>query len=76
MTEPLIYIVLLNYKGYTDTTACINSLRQIDYPNYKIIVVDNLSQDGSYEKLKAENKDCVVILAPENNGFSLSLIHI
>lgn len=70
MTEPLIYIVLLNYKGYTDTTACINSLRQIDYSNYKIIVVDNLSQDGSYEKLKAENGDCVVILAPENNGFS------
>lgn len=70
MDGQLVYIVLLNYKGYEDTTACIQSLRIIDYADYKIVVVDNCSGDGSYEKLKEENPDCVCILSPENNGFS------
>lgn len=70
MDGQLVYIVLLNYKGYEDTTACIQSLRKIDYADYKIVVVDNCSGDGSYEKLKEENPDCVCILSPENNGFS------
>lgn len=70
MDGQLVYIILLNYKGYEDTTACIRSLRKIEYADYKIVVVDNCSGDGSYEKLKEENKDCVCILSPENNGFS------
>ena len=57
MDGQLVYIILLNYKGYEDTTACIRSLRKIEYADYKIVVVDNCSGDGSYEKLKEENKD-------------------
>lgn len=65
-----VAIVIINYRGYQDTTDCLNSLRKVTYKNIEIIVVDNQSNDGSYEKLKDENKDCVVILSPENNGFS------
>ena len=70
MNDKLVYIVLLNYKGYEDTSACIDSLQNIDYPNYKIIVVDNQSCDGSYEKLMKEYPTCIFLLAQENNGFS------
>lgn len=70
MKEKSVFIILLNYKGYEDTTACINSLRKVSYQNYHIIVVDNCSDDGSYERLKEENPDCIVKLAEENNGFS------
>lgn len=65
-----VYIILLNYRGYDDTTACIRSLRKIDYTHYKIIVIDNFSGDGSFEKLRDENKDCILIQADANNGFS------
>lgn len=65
-----VNIILLNYKGYADTTACIKSLRKSTYKEYTIIVVDNNSGDGSYEKLKAENQDCVVLQAGYNKGFS------
>lgn len=68
--EKKVYIIILNYKGYKDTTACIKSLRKIDYNNYKIVVVDNSSNDGSFEKIKKENRDCVVLLSTSNNGFS------
>ena len=70
MENKSVYIILLNYKGYEDTTACIKSLRNITYANYHIVIVDNCSKDGSYEKLRDENPDCTVILSPENNGFS------
>ena len=70
MKEKSVFIILLNYKGYEDTTACINSLRKVSYQNYHIIVVDNCSGDGSYERLKEENPDCIVKLAEKNNGFS------
>lgn len=70
MNNFLIYIVLLNYKGFEDTSACIESLYRIDYPKYKIIVVDNCSSDGSVERLQAKYGDVIFLLAPNNNGFS------
>ena len=63
-------IILLNYNGYTDTTACIKSLRKITYSDYTIVVVDNNSCDGSYEKLERENPDCVFLQTGYNRGFS------
>ncbi len=50
---PLVYILLLNYRGAAYTLACLDSLRQLDYPNYRIIVIDNDSPDDSVAVLKA-----------------------
>lgn len=47
--KPRVIIVLLNYKGSGNTIACLQSLRDISYPNYNIIIVDNDSPDGSME---------------------------
>ncbi len=35
-----VYIVILNYNNYKDTIECLESIRRIDYPNYKIILFD------------------------------------
>jgi len=42
-------IVVLNYKNYEDTIACLRSLAEITYQNTEIIVVDNDSQNDSLE---------------------------
>lgn len=65
-----VFIILLNYRGYEYTTACINSLRKITYDKYSIVIVDNCSNDGSFEQLQSENPDIVVLLSDNNNGFS------
>lgn len=70
MNDTLIYIVLLNYKDFEDTSACINSLHHIDYSNYKLVVVDNCSPDDSFERLQTKYADVIFLLAPDNNGFS------
>lgn len=50
---PEIYIILLNYNGWADTIECLESLLRIDYPNYRVVVVDNHSADGSMGYLQA-----------------------
>lgn len=48
---PIVSIIILNWNGWTDTIECLESLFQIDYPNYNVIVVDNNSQDQSINKI-------------------------
>lgn len=73
-THPLVYILLLNYRGTDDTLACLDSLQGLDYPHYRVIVVDNASPDDSVVRLKARlsafPESFRLIEAPENGGFS------
>jgi GT2 family glycosyltransferase len=51
--KPLeVDIVLLNWNGWQDTIECLESLRQIDYPKYRIIIIDNDSSNNSVEKIR------------------------
>ena len=49
--EPKIVIVVINYNGFDDTAACLESLQRIAYENFNVIVVDNGSEDESIEKI-------------------------
>ncbi len=46
---PPVAILLLNWNGSGDTLDCLDSLRNLDYPNFKIILCDNGSSDDSLE---------------------------
>ncbi len=46
-----VYILILNYNGYEDTIAALESIVNSDYSNYQIVVVDNNSTDKSMEYL-------------------------
>lgn len=67
---PLVYIILVNYNGYKDTIECINSLKKIDYSNYKIIIVDNASSDNSVRILQKKLNNCKIIESKRNLGFA------
>ena len=73
-SRPFVSIMLLNMNGKKLTKDCIDSvLRNTDYPNYEIVVVDNGSIDGSVPMLKEMQKKGVVkklILNKENVGYS------
>jgi GT2 family glycosyltransferase len=47
-----VSIIILNWNGWEDTVECLESLYQINYPYYDVIVVDNGSQDNSVEMIK------------------------
>ena len=45
--QPTVWIVVLNWNRPQDTLACVASLRKLDYPSFRILVVDNGSTDES-----------------------------
>jgi len=51
-TMPRVSIIILNWNGWKDTIECLESLFQITYPNYDVIVVDNASDDDSLVKIQ------------------------
>lgn len=68
---PLVCIILVNYNGYNDTCDCIESLTKIDYPNYKIIVVDNGSTVAvNDDDLEYIQNNSIYLPLTENLGFS------
>lgn len=52
MNEPLVAIVILNWNGWKDTIECLESLYQINYSNYRVVLVDNNSSNESILKIK------------------------
>lgn len=47
----MVYIIVLNYNNASDTIECINSLLKSDYNDFKILLVDNYSNDNSVQVL-------------------------
>jgi GT2 family glycosyltransferase len=66
--SPSVHIVILNYNGAHLTLDCVESVLKMDYPNFRVLVVDNGSTDGSVVKLKENLIDPrVQLLANETN---------
>ena len=64
-----VIIVSYNVKYFID--QCIASIKQSDCDfNFEIIVVDNLSTDGSQEFIRSKYPDIELIANQENVGFS------
>lgn len=70
MNNPKIIIIILNWNGKEDTVECIKSLKYITYPNYKILIVDNASMDGSVEYFREKYPEIEIIENKENLGFA------
>lgn len=51
MICPKVVIVIVNWNGWEDTIECLESLFEIDYENFDIIIVDNHSQDKATERI-------------------------
>jgi GT2 family glycosyltransferase len=67
--NPLVYIIILNFNSVGETLNCLESLSKITYSNYKIVIVDNASTDGSKEKLETL-ADIKFIINTQNLGYA------
>ncbi|KYD29146.1 glycosyltransferase family 2 protein [Geobacillus sp. B4113_201601] len=57
VTDKDVAIIILNWNAYNDTFECLKSLEHLTYPHFHVFLVDNASQDGSFDKLQQDYKD-------------------
>ncbi len=46
-----VYIIILNWNGWKDTLACLESVLDLDYPYFHIVICDNNSTDDSFKRI-------------------------
>lgn len=49
---PHVTIILLNWNGWKDTLECLESVYQITYPSFSVVLIDNYSTDDSLPKIR------------------------
>lgn len=66
-------IIILNYNTYDETEKCVTSIKKNTSLDYHIYIVDNMSKDDSYERLRREYSDdekISIIQSLRNGGYS------
>lgn len=67
---PLVYIIVLNWNGKADTMECLQSLEHIDYPNAKLLLVDNASTDDSVVTIREMYPTLEILQNKDNHGYA------
>lgn len=70
MSTPRVSIVLVNWNGWSDTAACLDSCTTLSYPRFRIVVVDNGSSDGSEAILRQRYPALELLQTGANLGFA------
>lgn len=66
--RPRVGVAVLNYRGAADTIACLASLEMLPEP-VDVVVVDNGSDDGSIDAIRAAAPGVELVPTGENLGF-------
>ena len=81
MASP-VCIVILNWNGWQDTVECLRSLRELTYPDYHIVLIDNGSTDESIKEILPHidsrihficNKDNLGFAKASNQGIAYAI---
>ncbi|MFI5171740.1 MAG: glycosyltransferase family 2 protein [Chitinophagales bacterium] len=71
--NPKVCIVLVNYKTWQDTLECVESILRSNYKDYQIVIVENGSDDKSWENLiKWTRGELSNSIFPDNKLFYLT----
>lgn len=70
VTERKVFIIIPNWNGAKNILMCLESVYKINYNNYKVVVVDNNSSDGSPEYIKQKYLKTHIIINNTNLGFA------
>lgn len=62
-------VVIPNYNGIKYLKGCLDSLREQSRHDFKVLLIDNGSQDGSTQLVESHYPEVELVCFPENRGF-------
>ena len=62
-------VVIPNYNGIKYLKGCLDSLREQSRHDFKVLLIDNGSQDGSVQLVKSHYPEVELVCFSENRGF-------
>lgn len=69
MNNHSVHIIILNWNGLENTLECLASIRALTYPQLRVHVVDNASENNEADVIEREFPEVNVLKQPENLGF-------
>lgn len=70
MSGKTVAVIIVNWNGREDTLECLESLRGVDYPWRRALLVDNGSSDGTVAEVRERFPEVEVIETGGNIGFA------
>jgi GT2 family glycosyltransferase len=67
---PEISVIVVNWNGKHFLETCLSALRRQTFRDFEILLVDNGSEDGSGEYVRAHFPEVSLIALNENRGFT------
>ena len=67
--NPLVSIIILNYNAGNLLLNCVDSVFKSTYPNFEVLVVDNITTDNSHAVCKKKFEKIHLIENKENLGY-------
>jgi GT2 family glycosyltransferase len=67
---PFVWIVVLHWQGNEATKACLVSLKTLNYPNYKVLLLDNGSPDNGGASIASGFPEIQYMRIANNLGFA------
>lgn len=79
MKQPLVYIVVLAWNHKEDTIECLSSLLKMNYDNFRILVADNGSTDGTSDAIRELFAEAEIVRSSTNlgvaGGYNIGIEH-
>lgn len=66
--EKLVVIIIVNYNNKEDTLICLDSISKLNYSTFRIVLVDNGSEDCSAAAVQENFPDVHLIESSKNLG--------
>jgi GT2 family glycosyltransferase len=68
--EKLVVIIVLNYNNKKDTLISLESINRLDYFPFEIVLVDNGSDEDSFEGIESKYSNLHLLQSKKNLGVS------
>jgi len=70
VSEPLVYVLVLNYQSWRDTVKCLRALEVLQYPSFRVLVLDNASPNDSVFHIQTAFPNIELTRLEHNLGFA------